>query len=267
MQPLAGLGAAERRGALRDVAGSVASSRKPSTVLVAAWASTLATAAVLSQSAVAGTSVFERSDTTDASACHVNVLGYDNAAEREKSLAQQNCGGDHLQVKLQTADKPVATIPNSTQTSALGGSPGPMNAQMSTTMSERFSLFRTDVHFGWAGARNDLSGRMRIASANVAATGSVMLDSNWMLQAGLGREMSTGPRTRTTLASVWQPVSQALVYAEWAGIDGVNDGQLVGGRWWLVPKRLAIDIGAKHAADGTGWSEQRVAITLQSELR
>jgi hypothetical protein len=240
------------------------SSRSPFRRLVAG---SLVAASMASPAAFAGTSVFERSDTSDATACHVNALGYDNATEREKALARQDCGGDHLQVKLQTADKPVATIPNSTQTAALGASPGPLHAQMSTTMSERFSLFRTDVRFGWSGARNDFSGRVRTASANVAATGSVLLDPGWMLQAGLGREMAAGPRTRTTLASVWQPMYQALVYAEWAGIDGVNDGQVVGGRWWLVPRRLALDINARHAPDGSGWTDQRVAITLQRELR
>jgi hypothetical protein len=215
--------------------------------------------------------VFEQSDTKNLPACQVSVLSSDSAALRESAMSQ-TCGGDHLQFALDGPKPRADLIPGASASASQSGAnlaarTKPMSAQFQTTFSERFSLLMTNVKFGWAAQHDDLSGRLRTQTASVAATGSLKLDPAWLVQLGLGRELAAGPRTRTTMSSVWQPTSRGLLYTEWADTDGIKDGQLLGGRWWLIGKRLALDVAAQRAGNGSGWVNQRVGLTLSSELR
>ena len=88
------------------------------------------------------------------------------------------------------------------------------------------------------------------------------LDDRWAVEANVGREMAGASRSRATLTSLWQPSRSSVLFAEWATAQRTTEMQRVGGRLWLMPKRLALDVGSSHLPDGIGWNDHRIGLTL-----
>jgi hypothetical protein len=57
-----------------------------------------------------------------------------------------------------------------------------------------------------------------------------------------------------------------VLFAEWAGSEAGTEAHRVGARWWLVPRRLAVDVGARHLPDGMGWVDHRVGLAFSLSL-
>jgi hypothetical protein len=147
--------------------------------------------------------------------------------------------------------------------------PGPslVKAQFSSLMSMRFPSLVGSLKFDWAGMRlGDADGGLRTERTAVALGGLLRLVDSLSLQTNLGLEHTGAPRNRATIASIWQPSKTGLLFAEWAGSDTRTEARRVGGRWWLVPRRFSIDLGARHVPDGPGWVDQRIGLALNLPL-
>jgi hypothetical protein len=86
------------------------------------------------------------------------------------------------------------------------------------------------------------------------------------VQTNYGLEHTGAERSRATVASVWKPVKTGVLFAEWAGSEAGTEAHRVGGRWWLIPRKLAIDLGARHLPDGPGWVDRRIGLALDVAL-
>jgi hypothetical protein len=112
----------------------------------------------------------------------------------------------------------------------------------------------------------DAGGGLRTERTVLSLGGQLRLDDSLSLQTNLGLEHAGAPRTRATVASVWQPTKMGLLFAEWAGSEAGTEARRVGGRWWLVPRKLAVDLGARYLPDGLGWVDQRVGLAFNLAL-
>lgn len=182
--------------------------------------------------------------------CSVQPFADASAADRA-SLIGAACGGEHIQWKL---DSPRAKPTD----------PGPslMKAEFNTVASERFDSLLGTLKFDWAGMRSESSGTLRTERMALAAGGLVKLGDAWWWQMNLGRELTGVPRTRAVMSGIWQPVTSGLLFAEWAGSGNRTEANRVGGRWWLMRGKLAVDFGARYLPDGSGWADHNIGLTL-----
>ena len=145
--------------------------------------------------------------------------------------------------------------------------PSLVKAEFSTLGSMRFASLLGTLKFDWSGLRgSDAGGGLRTERTALAVGGLVRLDDSLSLQTNLGLEHAAAPRTRATVNSVWQPTKLGLLFAEWAGSDAGTEAHRIGGRWWLVPRKLALDLDARHVPDGSGWVDQRIGLALNIGL-
>jgi len=174
-----------------------------------------------------------------------------SAAQRAALLSGQ-CSSENSNWKLDTPRAKPADA-----------GPSLVKAQFNTGVSRQFSSLQGMLKFNWAGLRNEwVGGGLRTEQAALAAGGLIRLGDMWAVQMNLGRELTGAARSRATMASIWQPTSRGLLFAEWAGSDTGTEARRVGGRWWLVPGKLVMDVGARYMPEGVGWIDQRVGLTL-----
>jgi hypothetical protein len=187
--------------------------------------------------------------------CPVAAFG-EASASQHAAMLSDGCNYDSSRLKLETPRaKPV--------------DPGPslVKAEYSALSSMRFSSLVGTFKFDWSGLRqSDANGGLRTARTALSVGGLVRLVESLSLQTSFGLEHTAGPRTRTIISSVWQPTKAGVLFAEWAGSEAGTEARRVGGRWWLVPRTLAIDLGARYVPDGPGWSDQRVGVSLNFGL-
>lgn len=184
--------------------------------------------------------------------CPVNPFADVTPAQRDAVLAGK-CSGDDSKWKLDTPRAKPADV-----------GPSLVKAQFNTGVSTQLSsLMQGSLKFNWAGLRNEWAGSgMRTETAAFGAGGLVRMADAWALQMNVGRELTGVSRSRATMASIWQPTSQGMLFAEWAGSDAGTEARRVGGRWWLIPGKLVMDVGARYVPEGVGWIDQRVGLTL-----
>ncbi len=99
----------------------------------------------------------------------------------------------------------------------------------------------------------------RHAETSVLGLASLKVNDAWTVHANLGvarEEFSDESATLLKLAVVWVPNDRALLFAESqvnnkrAVFGGTVNG--VGGRWWLVPEKLGLDLTAsRESGSGT----------------
>jgi len=187
--------------------------------------------------------------------CPVAAFGEVSAAQRAAMLSG-SCGYDSSRWKVETPRAKPAD-------------PGPslVKAQYSALSSMRYASLVGSLKFDWAGLRDsDANGGLRTERTALSIGGLVRLLESLSLQTNLGLEHIAAPRTRATVSSVWQPTKAGVLFAEWAGSETGTEARRVGGRWWLVPRMLAIDLGARYQPDGPGWVDQRVGMALNLPL-
>lgn len=187
--------------------------------------------------------------------CPVAPFGEVSAAQHAAVLSG-GCGYDSSRWKLETPRARPADV-----------GPSLVKAEFSSLMSARVSSLLGSLRLDWAGMRaGDAGGGLRTERTALALGGAVRVDDSLLLQTNLGLEHTGAARTRATVSSVWQPTKAGLLFAEWAGSETGTEAHRVGGRWWLVPRKLAIDLGARYLPDGLGWVDQRVGLAVKLAL-
>ena len=167
----------------------------------------------------------------------------DPYADTDPGLSERQflkpCGADRLQF---SADGPRP------QTATTVG-PTPFKLGLDQSMSSRMGPLTTSVRFGWAGLRDDRIKRMQTEHALVAAGGLFRLDDDWAVDMSIGRDVGAGLPQRAMMTGLWRPGGDQLVFAQFADDPG-GVASMVGLRWWLVPKRVAVDVAARRSSDG-----------------
>jgi len=187
--------------------------------------------------------------------CPVAAFG-DMSATQHVAMQSGACRLESARWKLETPRARPADV-----------GPSLLRAEFSSLMSVRASSLMGALKFDWAGLRGATNdGNLRTERTAVSVGGLLRLVDNLSLQTNLGLEHVGAPRTRATVSSVWRPTKLGVLFAEWAGSDTGTEAHRVGARWWLVPRRLAVDVGARHLPDGMGWVDRRVGVAFKLPL-
>jgi hypothetical protein len=145
--------------------------------------------------------------------------------------------------------------------------PSLMKAEFTSLNSVRMPSLLGALRLHWSGVRgSEAAGNPHSERAVLAMGGLLRLHSTLAVHTSLGMEHTDEQRSRATVSSVWQPSRLGVLFAEWAGSESGTEVHRVGGRWWLVPRRLSIDLGARHLPDGAGWADRRVGLALSLPL-
>jgi hypothetical protein len=153
----------------------------------------------------------------------------------------------------------------------LGSAPSLVKARFgSATAQPLFDGLLGTFKFSWSGQRaGQETSPLNQQLASFGAGGLLKLADFWSLQANVGRELGLNRdpgatlRSRTALASVLQPTRQSTLFAEWAENETGLTEHRVGAQWWLMPKHLVLDVGARYLAEGIGWTDRRVGLKFQ----
>jgi len=182
-------------------------------------------------------------------ACKLDPFAMQAPADRE-SVLRQSCGTEHLGWMLE-APRPA---PNHV-------GPSLVRAQVESVASRSLlSDVLGSVKFGWTGRGDDLRQGVRTERALLAAGAMLRTTEAWSLQVDVGREITQAVQQRATLVGQWHPTRMALLFAEWTGSDQGAEYQRVGARWWVVSRRLAVDLSARY--DPQGWDGHFFGLTL-----
>lgn len=187
--------------------------------------------------------------------CPVTPFG-DATAQQYQAGLSGNCRAEAARWKLEA--------PRVKPTDA---GPGLVKAEFMSLTSLRLPLLLGSVRLDWSGLRGgEMAGHPRSERAAVALGGLLRLHETLAVQTSFGLEHTGLQRSRAVVGSVWRPSKFGVLFAEWAGSEDGTEAQRVGGRWWLVPRRLSIDLGARRLPDVPGWVDQRVGLRLDLPL-
>lgn len=187
--------------------------------------------------------------------CPVAAFG-DVSATQHAAMLSGACRDQSARWKLETPRARPADV-----------GPSLLRAEFSSLMSVHASSLMGALKFDWAGLRSGAGDSgLRTERTTVSVGGLLRLVDKLSLQTNLGLEHAGTARTRATVSSVWQPSKLGVLFAEWAGSEAGTEAHRVGARWWLVPRRLALDIGARHLPDGPGWVDRRVGLAFSLSL-
>lgn len=183
--------------------------------------------------------------------CRPDPFGALSAADRAALLAR-GCGGERVDYRLESLrDQP--TDPGPSRLAAQ------IDAATTRPLADR--LLGT-LRLNWTAAGSERSDSLLRRQRTTWAAGTFWQpERSFGLQMNFGREFADAvPRTRATLAGIWRPLRNAVLFAEWAGDAEQTEGHRVGLRWWLVRNRLSLEAGASRPADA-GWADRRIRIS------
>lgn len=187
--------------------------------------------------------------------CPVAAFG-DVSATQHVAMQSGACRLESARWKLETPRARPADV-----------GPSLLRAEFSSLMSVRVSSLMGALKFDWAGLRGATSdGNLRTERTAVSVGGLLRLVDNLSVHTNLGLEHAGAARTRATVSSVWRPSKLGVLFAEWAGSDAGTEAHRVGARWWVVPRRLSVDMGARYLPDGAGWVDRRVGLAFSLSL-
>lgn len=145
--------------------------------------------------------------------------------------------------------------------------PSVMKAEFTSLNGLRVSSLLAAFRLDWSGLRgSEAAGNPKAERAAFAVGGLLRLHRQLAVQTSVGLENTGVQRSRATISSVWQPSKLGVLFAEWAGSELGTEAHRVGGRWWIVPRRLSIDLGARRLPDVPGWVDPRVGLSLSLPL-
>lgn len=181
--------------------------------------------------------------------CRVEPFADGNVVQYVEDVARP-CSGEATNIELETPRERAGD-----------SGPGLMKAQAQRLGTRVFGPFMTTFKLARArGGESDL--RLRTEQAVIAAGGLLRLDHALAPRAPVGRDNAGEARNRARFASLWQPQENSLLFAEWAGSNEQTDHQSIGMRWYLIHKRIAIDIAARRTPWSSGWAEPRIGLLL-----
>jgi hypothetical protein len=188
--------------------------------------------------------------------CPVAPFG-DPTAEQRATMLDGKCSFDSTRWKVETPRaRPVDPRPSQ------------VRAQYSSLTSLKYSSsLQGSLKFDWSTFRGgDERSSLRTDRAVFALGGMYQIDDSLAVQTNVGMEQAGEARTRATVSSLWRPFKSSFLFAEWAGSNAGTEAHRLGGRVWVVPRRLAIDLGARYLPDGPGWVDRRIGLALNLEL-
>jgi hypothetical protein len=170
--------------------------------------------------------------------CVVDPFATTGALERAQQL-EQACGQDRLRVRVDTP-----------QIRPRDPGPGRYEFQVEQTVTQRLDeRLSATARVDWAGAGDEEIDRVMTGRAVVAAGALYRPDPSLDLQVDIGRDAGPSMRTRATVAGAWRPTADDnVVFMEWAA-EEAGVANTMGMRWWLVPRRMAVDVTAYVAPD------------------
>lgn len=142
--------------------------------------------------------------------------------------------------------------------------PSLMRAEFSSLSTWHMPSVRGTMRLDWSGMRGEDAASNQRTMFSLG--GLVKLHRTLALQTRVGVEQTDVQRNRAVVSSVWRPSPLAVLFAEWAGSEFGTESHRVGGRLWLVPRRLSFDIRLRHVPETTGWVEQRFGLSLSLPL-
>jgi hypothetical protein len=171
-------------------------------------------------------------------ACQVEPFANPSLGEREHSL-DRACGRNRLDLRVDT--------PRAQQTDT---GPSRLVLEVDQVMTRQvLDAFAATARLGWSGATQEGFSRMVTGRALLAAGARLRLHEQWAVDMNLGRDIGPGLRSRATMAGMWRPADEHMVFAELAAEPG-GVANAVGYRWWLVPDRAVVDVTARRSAGG-----------------
>lgn len=225
-------------------AGAWAGLDAPSPLLPASWAPP--TLFLRPQPALLPSSAFAALP-----ACELNPFSDASAEERAQQF-DRLCGQDQLHLRADSA-RPAAEA-------------GPVRheVEVDQRLTQRLGEdITTTARLNWLGAGEEQArGTQTSARALLAAGAQYRFDPDWSLELNMGREANGDDdlRTRATMSSAWRPAGEHLLYMQWAAEpEGVAN--TLGMRWWLVPRRMAVDVSARVPPGGQA-VEPRLGLSL-----
>lgn len=182
-------------------------------------------------------------------ACPADPFALVPPAERDQSLARP-CGGEHLKFQVEPQDPANAARRT-----------GVLRARLDSVASEPLwpGLIGT-VKMSWAALGGEPTSGLRTERTLLTAGGLMRITDEWALQMNAGRDL-TSSVSRATMGGTWRPMGLGMVFAEWMGDDRGGEGHRVGARWWLLPKRLSLEVDAR--VEVAPVEKQRYGLTLQ----
>jgi hypothetical protein len=187
--------------------------------------------------------------------CPVTPFGDASALQYEAGLSGR-CQAESTRWKLEAPRAKPTDV-----------GPSVARAEFTSLRAVRLSSLLGALRLDWSGLRgSEAAGSPKSERAALALGGLLRLHQTLAVQTSIGFEHTGEQRSRATLSSVWQPSKLGVLFAEWAGSELGTEARRVGGRWWLVPRRLSVDLGARYLPEGPGWVEHRVGLALNLPL-
>jgi len=183
-------------------------------------------------------------------ACAADPFAPHAPAEVDASLARP-CDGEQLRWNVEPQD-PVAAARRT----------GVLRARVESVASESIwpGLITGTVKASYVALGGEPASGLRTERTVVAAGGMLRLNEAWSLHGDAGREL-TSERNLATVGGAWRPVGAGLLFAEVIAGDRGAEAHRVGARWWLLPRRLSIDLDARH--DLGPVEQRRYGLVLQ----
>jgi len=172
-------------------------------------------------------------------ACHVDPYEDVSLEQREQSLAR-DCGRDQLRLSVDG--------PRVQGLGATAIAPVKVSADQVITRSE--GLLTSTLRLGWEALQGNPEERLETDHALVAVGGKLRLTPGLALDVNVGRDVGADLPMRRTFSGSWRATSDQLLFAE-VSPEPAGYASAVGVRWWLVPKRLVLDLAARRSADGS----------------
>jgi hypothetical protein len=182
-------------------------------------------------------------------ACRVDPYG-DSSPEERETMLDRGCGMDRLKLDVD-GPRPQATSDSTPL--------APVKLGADQVMTRSQGPLTTSLRMGWQGLSAS-EGRLQTEHALLAAASMLRLSPDLAVDMNVGRDLGANLRTRTTVTGLWRATDERLIFAEVAPEGGSLVGA-VGLRWWLVAKRLVLDVAARRPSDGAG-IEPRVGLAL-----
>jgi hypothetical protein len=180
--------------------------------------------------------------------CRVDPYGDASPEQREQELDRQ-CGLDRLQMRVDGPRvQPTAVAMNTPK------------FELDQLVSRNDGPLINSLRMGWAATLDDKVGKLETEHALVAAGSQLRLGDDWALDMNVGRDVGAKLPRRTTFTGLWRPAGESMMFAQLAP-EASGLASTVGMRWWLVPKRLVLDVAAHRSADGQS-IEPRVGLSV-----
>lgn len=196
----------------------------------------------LTAAAQAATPVLPGSAFVAPSPCRVDPFSDASPDQREREF-NQACGRDRPGVRFVKPD------------------PRRLGMEADQLLTRPADPLRASVRLGWSGAQEAAvrGGPAMTGRADAAAGMRMRVTGDWALDVKLGRAAGTGPQKRHTVAALWRPGGENLLFTQWAE-EEAGLAHSIGMRWWLLPGKVVFDLTARRPPAG-GTVEPRIGLS------